>query len=124
MSLILLFLLLLVLMFGVLVYLLKPPSMEKAVEEQLASIEEAQPGEAGTSILKERAARSTLVEELAQRLPWSQTGSRPIKQPGPPRSFRSLSPASLPPPLPTSPLPPLFTPHLPLLPRLPRPPPS
>src|SRR5260370_22954049 len=95
MSLILLFLLLLILMFGVLVYLLKPTSMEKAVEEQLASIEEAQPGEAGTSILKERAARSTLVEELAQRLPWSQTASRLIKQAGRDWSFGSVSAVSL-----------------------------
>ncbi len=54
MSLILLFLLLLILMFGVLVYLLKPTSMEKAVEEQLASIEEVQPaGGVSTTILKE-----------------------------------------------------------------------
>ena len=83
MSLILLFLLLLILMFGVLVYLLKPTSMEKAVEEQLASIEEVQPaGGVSTTILKERAARSTVVEELAQRLPWSLTGSRLIKQAG------------------------------------------
>jgi pilus assembly protein CpaF len=37
MSLILLFLLLLILMFGVLVYLLKPTSMEKAVRKQIAS---------------------------------------------------------------------------------------
>ena len=67
MSLILLFLLLLLLLFGVLVYLLKPTSMEKAVEEQLASIEEVQPvGGASTTILKERVARSAVVERFAQ----------------------------------------------------------
>src|SRR5258708_8101231 len=61
MSLILLFLLLLILMFGVLVSLLKPTSMENAVQEQLASIEEVQPAGGGsTTILKERAAPPTL----------------------------------------------------------------
>ncbi len=96
MSLILLFLLLLILMFGVLVYLLKPTSMEKAVEEQLASIEEVQPtGGVSTTILKERVARSTVVEELAQRLPWSQTASLLIKQAGRDWSFGSVSAVSL-----------------------------
>jgi tight adherence protein B len=96
MSLILLFLLLLILMFGVIVYLLKPTSMEKAVEEQLAGIEEVQPaGGVSTTILKERGARSTVVEELAQRLPWSQTGSRLIKQAGQDWSFGSVSAVSL-----------------------------
>jgi len=96
MSLILLFLLLLILMFGVLVYLLKPTSIEKAVEEQLAGIEEVQPvGADRTTILKERVVRSTVVEELAQRLPWSQTGSRLIKQAGRNWSFGSVSAFSL-----------------------------
>ena len=85
MSLILLFLLLLLLLFGVLVYMLKPTSMEKAVEEQLASIEEVQPvggGGASATILKERVAGSTMVEQLAQKLPWSHAASRLIKQGG------------------------------------------
>jgi tight adherence protein B len=83
-------------MFGVLVYLLKPTSMEKAVEEQLASIEEVQPtGGVITTILKERVARSTVVEELAQRLPWSQIASRLIKQAGRDWSFGSVSAVSL-----------------------------
>src|SRR6266478_6383981 len=70
--------------------------MEKAVEEQLASIEEVQPaGGVSTTILKERVARSTVVEELAQRLPWSQTGSRLIKQAGHDWSFGSVSVVSL-----------------------------
>src|SRR5216684_7175036 len=70
MSLILLFLLLLVLIFGVLVFFLRPTSMEKAVEDQLASIEEVQSthGER-TTILKERVVRSPTVEEFAQKLP-------------------------------------------------------
>jgi tight adherence protein B len=83
-------------MFGVLVYLLKPTSTEKAVEEQLASMEEVQPtGGVTTTILKERVARSTVVEELAQRLPWSQSGSRLIKQAGRDWSFGSVSAVSL-----------------------------
>jgi len=100
MSLILLFLLLLVLIFGVLFYFLKPTSMERAVEDQLASIEDIQPVEgdaAGrtTTILKERTARSTAVEEFAARLPWSQNSSRLIRQAGKDWSFGSLSLVSL-----------------------------
>ena len=97
MSLILLFLLLLILIFGVLVYFLKPTSIEKAVEDQLASIEEVQSaaGEGRTTILKETAVRSTMVEELAIRLPWSQTSTRLIKQAGKEWSFGSVSMGSL-----------------------------
>src|ERR1700687_2675598 len=96
MSLILLFLLLLILMFGVIFYLLKPTSMEKAVEEQLASIEEVQSvGGDRTTILKQRVVRSTVVEELAQRLPGSQTSSRLIRQAGRDWSFGSVSAFSL-----------------------------
>jgi tight adherence protein B len=93
MSLILLFLLLLVLIFGVLVYFLKPSSMEQAVEDQLANIEEAQAaaGERRTTILKERAVRSTALDEFAERLPWSQTSSRLIKQAGLDWSFGYVS---------------------------------
>src|SRR5207302_5748676 len=82
MSLILLFLLLLILIFGVLVYFLKPTSMEKAVEDQLATIEEAQSaaGERLTTILKHRPVRSTVLEGLAQWLPWSQRATLLIKQ--------------------------------------------
>ena len=96
MSLILLFLLLLILLFGALVYLLKPTSMEKAVEEQLASIEEVQPvGGASTTILKERVARSAVVERFAQTLPWSQAASRLIKQAGQDWSLGFVSAFSL-----------------------------
>ena len=96
MSLILLFLLLLLLLFGVLVYLLKPTSMEKAVEEQLASIEEVQPGGgASTTILKERVARSNVVEQIAHRLPWSHAASRLIKQAGQDWSLGSVSAVSV-----------------------------
>jgi tight adherence protein B len=96
MSVILLFLLLLILLFGMLVYLLKPTSMEKAVEAQLASIKEVQSvGGDRTTILKERVVRSTVVEEFAQRLPWSQTASRLIKQAGRNWSFGSVSAFSL-----------------------------
>jgi tight adherence protein B len=96
MSLILLFLLLLILSFGVLVYFLKPTSVEKAVEEQLASIEEAYPqGPDRTTILKERTVRSGTVEELAQKLPWSPAVSRLIRQSGRDWSFGSVSAFSL-----------------------------
>jgi tight adherence protein B len=96
MSLILLFVLLFILMFGVLVYLLKPTSMEKAVEDQLASIEEVQPvGGGRTTILKDKAVRSTVVDEFAQRLPWSEGASRLIKQAGRNWSFGSVSVVSL-----------------------------
>ncbi len=93
MSLILLFLLLLVLIFGVLVYFLKPTSIEKAVEAQLASIEEAQSaaGERRTTILKERGVRSTALDEFAQWLPWSQTSTSLIKQAGLDWSFGYVS---------------------------------
>jgi tight adherence protein B len=97
MSLIFLFLLLLILMFGVIAYLLKPTAMEKAVEDQLASIENVQTvsGNGRTTILKERAVQSSVVEELATRLPWSQTSARLIKQAGKDWSFGSLSMWSL-----------------------------
>jgi tight adherence protein B len=93
MSLILLFLLLLILIFGVLVYFLKPTSMEKAVEDQLASIEEAQSaaGERLTTILKHRPVRSTVLEGLAQWLPWSQRATLLIKQAGRDWSFGYVS---------------------------------
>src|SRR4051794_31341373 len=66
MALIIIFLLLLIVMFGVLIYLLKPTAMEKAVEDQLASIEGGQLSGSRTTILKENAVRSTAVDELAR----------------------------------------------------------
>jgi tight adherence protein B len=80
---VLIFLLLLILMFGVIVYLLKPTAMEKAVEDQLANIEDGQSrsGERDT-ILKDRVVRSNALEQFAMALPWSQTSSALIKQAG------------------------------------------
>jgi tight adherence protein B len=97
MALILLFLLLLLLMFGVLFYLLKPTAIEKAVEDQLASIEETQigSGDSRASILKEKAVQSSAVEDIAQVLPWSDTSTRLIKQAGKDWSFGSLAMFSL-----------------------------
>ena len=96
MSLILIFLVLLGLIFGVLVFFLKPTSMEKAVEDQLASIEEVQSSHGErTTILKERVVRSPTVEEFAQKLPWSEASSRLIKQAGQNWSFGSVSIVSL-----------------------------
>jgi tight adherence protein B len=96
MALVLLFLFLLILMFGVLVYFLKPTAMEKAVEDRLASIDEVQIGrEDRATILKEKVVSSTVIEGVAQRLPWSQTGSRLIKQAGKNWSFGIVSAFSL-----------------------------
>ena len=92
MSLILLFLLLLILLFGVLLYFLKPTSMEKAVEEQLASIEGTQSTAAdSTNILKQETVRSGALEDLARWLPWSDGATRLIKQAGRNWSFGSFS---------------------------------
>ncbi len=96
MSLILLFLLLLVLIFGVLAYLLKPTSLQKAVEDQLASIEDVPSvDERGTTILKDKTVQSTVIEEFATWLPWSDTSSRLIRQAGKDWSFGSVSLFSL-----------------------------
>jgi tight adherence protein B len=96
MSLILLFLLLLILLFGVLVYFLKPTSMEKAVEDQLASLEgtESAPSKI-SNILKQETVRSGAIEDLARWLPWSDGATRLIKQAGRNWSFGSFSLISL-----------------------------
>jgi tight adherence protein B len=97
MALILLFLVLLMLMFGLLFYLLKPTAIEKAVEDQLASIEDTQTGsgDVRATILKQRAVQSSVVEDLAVMLPWSQTSTRLIKQAGKDWSFGSFAMFSL-----------------------------
>ena len=84
MSLVLLFILLLLLSFGVLFYLLKPTAMEKAVARQLADIGEG-PGSlsAPTSILKDEAVRSnTLADEVVGRMPFAPALTRLIRQSG------------------------------------------
>ena len=93
MSVVLVFLMLLLLMFGVLAYLMKPTAMEKAVEDQLASIEDEQvaTGISGATILKDQAVRSTELENFARLLPWSESASRLIKQAGKTWSFGYLS---------------------------------
>lgn len=67
--------------------------MEKAVEDQLASIEEAQSsgGDRRTSILKETPVHSTVLEELALWLPWSHGATLLIKQAGRDWSFGYVS---------------------------------
>jgi tight adherence protein B len=86
--LVLTFFLLLILMFGVLIYLLKPTAMERAVEDQLAGVEVGQSSrEARTTILKGRAVGSAAIDEIAQALPWSGAASRLIKQAGRDWSF-------------------------------------
>ena len=96
MALVVTFLLLLIVMFGVLAYLLKPTAMERAVDDQLGSIETGQSTRGTrTTILKEKAVGSTEVDEIARVLPWSGTGSRLIKQAGRDWSFGSVSIVSL-----------------------------
>ena len=83
MPLILLFLMLLVLIFGLLVYFLKPTSTEKAVEDELASIGEVRSATAESrTILKEPAVQSAGLDEFAQVLPWAPASIRLIKQAG------------------------------------------
>ena len=92
MSVILLFLLLLLMLFGLLLYLLKPTAIEKAVAEQLANIDADKPGTAEReSILKQQSVRSTTVEDLARNLPWAETGAKLIRQAGKEWSFGSVS---------------------------------
>ncbi len=81
---ILLFALLLFLTFGVLLYFLKPTSMEKAVAEQLASIEgDESAGSGPTTILKDGAVNSNpLIEDLVRIVPFSPPVTRLIKQAG------------------------------------------
>lgn len=83
MPLILLFLMLLALIFGVLVYFLKPTSTEKAVEDELASIGEVRSASTeNRTILKEPAVQSAGLDEFAQVLPWAPASIRLIKQAG------------------------------------------
>jgi tight adherence protein B len=83
MALILLFLLLLVVLFGTLLYFLKPTSMEKAVEEQLAGIKgEQSAGQQTTNILKEKTVQSGVLDDVARWLPWSGAATRLIRQSG------------------------------------------
>src|SRR5579862_4983402 len=93
MSVVLVFLALLLLMFGVLAYLTKPTAMEKAVEDQLANIEgeQAATGFGAATILKNQAVRSNELENFARLLPWSESASRLIKQAGKTWSFGYLS---------------------------------
>src|SRR5437868_9717473 len=84
MALILVFLLLLVLLFGALLYFLKPTSMEKAVEEQLAGIKgEPSAGRQTAKTLKENALQSGVLNDVARWLPWSGAVTWLITQSGP-----------------------------------------
>jgi tight adherence protein B len=84
MALIVVFLLLLILLFLALLYFLKPTSMEKAVDAQLASID-ATPSNfraLATNILKEEAVQSGVLEDLTGWLPWSNSVRNLIRQCG------------------------------------------
>ena len=83
MTLVLVFLLLLIVTFGALLYFLKPTSMEKAVEEQLSSIGEVHSaGGSTTNILKEKTVATGPLDEIARWLPWSDAATRLLKQSG------------------------------------------
>ena len=83
MALILVFLLLLVILFGALLYFLKSTSMEKAVEEQLAGIKgEQSAGRQPTNILREKTVQSGILDDIAGWLPWSGAANRLIRQSG------------------------------------------
>ena len=83
MSFFLLFVLLLVLTFGVLLYFLKPTSMEKAVAEQLENLATDDSSRKNpTTILKEDASSNPLLEDLVRVLPFTPTIARLIKQSG------------------------------------------
>ena len=83
MSIVLLFVLVLIVSFGVLFYFLKPTAMEKAVAQQLDDIQKS-PAAAprGTTILKDGEAPDTLTEEMVAKLPWAPAVHRLIQQSG------------------------------------------
>jgi tight adherence protein B len=84
MNLLLFFAVLLILTFAVLLYFLKPTSMEKAVAEQLAGIEVSDTAlTRPATILKEEVVHSIpLLDDLIRRIPWSPATARLIKQAG------------------------------------------
>jgi tight adherence protein B len=97
MALIVLFLLLLSLLFLALLYFLKPTSMEKAVDAQLASID-ATPSNSralATNILKEQAVQSGVLEDITGWLPWSNCVRNLIRQCGKDWSFGVVTLTSL-----------------------------
>jgi len=82
---VLLFIVLLILSFAVVVYLLKPTAMEKAVSTQLSEIQRdsAEPAGQPTTILKEEAVRSkTVGDTLFTVMPWSVALTRLVKHAG------------------------------------------
>jgi tight adherence protein B len=97
MALIVVFLLLLILLFLALLYFLKPTSMEKAVDAQLASID-ATPSNSrslATNILKEEAVQSGVLEDLTGWLPWSNSVRNLIRQCGKDWAFGVVTLTSL-----------------------------
>lgn len=73
MALVLLFIVLLILSFGVLVFLLKPTAIERVVASHLSELEKKSDSSANANtILKDEALRSnTLLDDLVSSLPWS-----------------------------------------------------
>jgi len=86
----LLFVLLLILTFAVLLYFLKPTSMEKAVAEQMEDIGTDESARSGpTTILKDSATSNPLLEDLVRSIPFSPNVARLAKQAG--TSWRTSS---------------------------------
>ena len=84
MALVLLFIVLLILSFGVLIFLLKPTTMEKVVASHLSELEKKFDHSAhANTILKDEALRSnTLLDNLVSSLPWSPALERLAEQSG------------------------------------------
>src|SRR5438045_3167637 len=92
MSPVILFLLLLLLSFGVLLYFLRPSQVETAVKSRLAGIEVGRVvGTSGNAtILKQEASAAPWLDEMAMQLPGSSTLSQLIRQSGKKWSVSSL----------------------------------
>jgi tight adherence protein B len=83
MSVALLFALVLLVSFVVLIYFLKPTTMEKAVAKQLAEIEKNPTASVATTILRQDAAGpATFAEEVVAKMPWAPALTRLIRQSG------------------------------------------
>ncbi len=97
MTLIVVFLLLLVVLFAALLYFLKPTSMERAVDEQLASIEASPSGSRPSTmnILKDEVVQSGILEDLTAWLPWSDNVKSLVRQSGRNWPFGVLTGASV-----------------------------
>jgi len=82
MSPLLFFMFLLLLSFGVVLYLLRPTSTEVAVQEQLAGLGSKRSDTTRGSILKDDAPPNALMDEVLRRVPWAPAVTRLLQQAG------------------------------------------